>query len=618
MRIHRTAFSLVELLIVIAVIVILVALLLPAVGMARGKGRQAQCARQLDQVHKAWMLANAKLPAPLQGAGWPQKLLPYLEQQAKVFVCPDNVAAASPSYGMNSRAFRMADQDNGRIAFLDYQALDAKVVGHSIGQLGASWPAENAPRHFQQQNVVFADGHVEPKRPDAIDPRYCENYAKYWRPARDGKIELAGCALPGAALPSGSGTSATTSASSGSGSASAGASVSSSTTITAGATTNSTTTTGSATTTSTVTTTTTTGGTTTSSSTTTGGTSTTGGSTTGSSPCFVAGRYVRIQLANDFLHMAEVQVFDTNNVNVAVGRTATQSQTAHPAVAARAVDGNTDGDYYHNSVNHTQGAGPWWEVDLGSVQQIVRIHVFNRTDCCMERINGARMRILDASRAEVWSENLYSVGTDRTLVVCGSTSTPPTGPSVTACGEDAPKGFVAGLRSRWWNYVPSHGNAFTTPPFATRVDAKINFPYGAYPSGRADYKDSYNGNMLNYPFQAPPGLAHPYYFAARWQGELRADVTGAHQFWLKWDDGTTIKIDNTTIRDAIGNYSAQYDMAPPAPMGPPLNFESGHWYCVDIKHGNHAWPAWLQLLWQPPGSSGPVPIPPQNLRTPAP
>ena len=54
MRLNRTAFTLVELLIVIAVIVILGALLWPAVGMARGKARQAQCAKQLDQIHKAW------------------------------------------------------------------------------------------------------------------------------------------------------------------------------------------------------------------------------------------------------------------------------------------------------------------------------------------------------------------------------------------------------------------------------------------------------------------------------------------------------------------------------------------------------------------------------------
>jgi len=608
------------------VIVILVALLLPAVVMARARARQAQCAKQLNQIHTAWTLASAKLPAPLQGAEWPEKLSPHVEQEAKVFLCPDNVAVSSPSYGINTRAFRMADQDNGRIAFLDYQAVEAKVVGQSIDQLAASWPAEHAPRHFQQQNIAFGDGHVEAKAPDAIDPRFCENYIKYWRPARDGKIELAGCALPGTTLPSGAASSAT---GGGSTTASGGtaAGTATSTTTAASTTTASTTAAGTATGsssssgTTTGTTTTTTASTTTAGASTTGTTTTgttTGGTTTSSGPCFVAGRYVRIQLAIDFLHMAEVQVFDANNVNVALGRSATQSQTAHPAVAARAVDGNTDGNFNNNSVNHTQGAGPWWEVDLGSAQPIVRIHVFNRTDCCMERINGATVKILDAGRATVWSDNLYSVGTGRELSVCSSSATPPTGPSVTACGDDAPNGFVSGLRSQWWNYVPSHGNAFTTPPFATRVDAKLSFPYGAYPSGRADYKDSYNGNMLNYPFQSPPGLAHPYYFAARWQGELRADATGPHQFWLKWDDGTTIKIDNTTIRDAIGNYSAQYDMAAPEPMGPPLNFEAGHWYCVDIKHGNHAWPAWLQLLWQPPGSSGPVPIPPQNLRTPAP
>jgi prepilin-type N-terminal cleavage/methylation domain-containing protein len=203
----RRGFSLVELLIVIAVIVILIGLLLPAVGMARAKSRQAQCTNNLTQLHKAYTVASDKLPQPVQAAQWPQKLPPFLEQETKVFNCPDNVPpASSASYGMNSRAFRMADQDNGRIVLLDYKQVEVKVVGQTIAQLNTSWPAEYAARHFQQQNVVFGDGHVEAKSPLSIDPRYCEYYVKYWRPARDGKIDLLGCLSPGATPPSGGGS----------------------------------------------------------------------------------------------------------------------------------------------------------------------------------------------------------------------------------------------------------------------------------------------------------------------------------------------------------------------------------------------------------------------------
>jgi F5/8 type C domain-containing protein len=69
--------------------------------------------------------------------------------------------------------------------------------------------------------------------------------------------------------------------------------------------------------------------------------------------------------------------------NLALNKTATQSSTNFSAPASRAVDGNTDGNFSNGSVTHTQVENQaWWHVDLGSVQSIGRIDVFNRTDCC--------------------------------------------------------------------------------------------------------------------------------------------------------------------------------------------------------------------------------------------
>jgi len=233
----RRAFTLVELLIVIAVIIILIALLLPAIGAARAKARQAQCASHLSQLHKAWTTALAKLPS-LPPSQWPDKLMPYLEQENKVLVCPDEVdASAAASYGMNSRTFRMADQDNGRIVLLDYKAVEAKVVGRTIDQLNISWPAENAPRHFQQQNVAFLDGHIESKSPDKIDPRYCVYYEQYWQPARDSNLDLIDCLPLGATAPVGGGAAtggSTASTAGGSGPGSTSTSTTTTTTTTTG------------------------------------------------------------------------------------------------------------------------------------------------------------------------------------------------------------------------------------------------------------------------------------------------------------------------------------------------------------------------------------------------
>ena len=74
--------------------------------------------------------------------------------------------------------------------------------------------------------------------------------------------------------------------------------------------------------------------------------------------------------------------------NLALGKTATQSSTYGTwPVAAFAVDGNTDGRYSDGSVSHTlQEANAWWQVDLGSSATVNSIVLWNRTECCGDRL----------------------------------------------------------------------------------------------------------------------------------------------------------------------------------------------------------------------------------------
>jgi hypothetical protein len=100
------------------------------------------------------------------------------------------------------------------------------------------------------------------------------------------------------------------------------------------------------------------------------------------------GRYVRVQLSGtNFLQLAEVQVLEAFVTNLAAGRSATQSSTFEGNTADRAVDGNTDSNLWDGSVSHTD-ANPqaWWQVDLGAVYPLFTINVWNRTDCCSQRL----------------------------------------------------------------------------------------------------------------------------------------------------------------------------------------------------------------------------------------
>ncbi len=83
-------------------------------------------------------------------------------------------------------------------------------------------------------------------------------------------------------------------------------------------------------------------------------------------------------------------------VNLALGKPTSQSSTALGALSSRAVDGNTSGDFTANSVTHTEDSyQPWWQVDLQSVESISTIEIFNRVDCCSERLSNFKLLLSD-------------------------------------------------------------------------------------------------------------------------------------------------------------------------------------------------------------------------------
>jgi hypothetical protein len=87
--------------------------------------------------------------------------------------------------------------------------------------------------------------------------------------------------------------------------------------------------------------------------------------------------------------------------NLAADKPTAQSSTMHPFSAARAVDGNTDGHFPNGSVTHT-GIDPqgWWQVDLGAVIDIGKVIIYNRTDCCGDRL--ANFDILLSNDGSNW------------------------------------------------------------------------------------------------------------------------------------------------------------------------------------------------------------------------
>jgi Carbohydrate binding module (family 6)/F5/8 type C domain len=87
------------------------------------------------------------------------------------------------------------------------------------------------------------------------------------------------------------------------------------------------------------------------------------------------------------------------STNVALNKSATQSSTyvgAGGAVPSLAVDGNTSGAWSDGSVTHTNGGNQeWWQVDFGASYSLQTINVWNRTDCCGDRLSNFYVLVSD-------------------------------------------------------------------------------------------------------------------------------------------------------------------------------------------------------------------------------
>ena len=91
------------------------------------------------------------------------------------------------------------------------------------------------------------------------------------------------------------------------------------------------------------------------------------------------------------------------------------------APASNAVDGNTDGNYFHGSISHTGlDSNAWWQLDLGASSTINNIVVWNRTDGSSSRLNDYWVFVSDSpftsadtpaalqGRSGVWSNHQTS------------------------------------------------------------------------------------------------------------------------------------------------------------------------------------------------------------------
>ena len=120
-------------------------------------------------------------------------------------------------------------------------------------------------------------------------------------------------------------------------------------------------------------------------------------------------RYVRLErpsadYPNNIINLAEVEVFDENDVNVASGKTVTGGPgNAHSAGPfTRLVDENKSSGNFA----HTTGSGDsFMQIDLGSATTVKKVVITNRLNCCQQRTENMKVKLLDADNTVLKTTN---------------------------------------------------------------------------------------------------------------------------------------------------------------------------------------------------------------------
>ncbi|XP_035693790.1 neurogenic locus notch homolog protein 1-like [Branchiostoma floridae] len=131
------------------------------------------------------------------------------------------------------------------------------------------------------------------------------------------------------------------------------------------------------------------------------------------SPCLIC--QITVEMENAFSQsLPDAQQHGClEGENVALDKPAFQTSTAlNLGAASNAVDGNTDTDYFAGSCASTlEDSNPAWWVDLGETHIIDRVDIFNRQDCCGDKISPFNIHIGDSPRV---SEN-HKCGGDHNM-----------------------------------------------------------------------------------------------------------------------------------------------------------------------------------------------------------
>lgn len=111
-----------------------------------------------------------------------------------------------------------------------------------------------------------------------------------------------------------------------------------------------------------------------------------------------------VKMEKEMAGEKEKEVKDSMAKLVSAGKPTRQSSVTEGGAASRAVDGDTHQNYGEDSCTHTKSESqPWWSVDLQRVHNVEKVEIYNRVDCCSDRLAKVKVVVDGETCGEITS-----------------------------------------------------------------------------------------------------------------------------------------------------------------------------------------------------------------------